>query len=128
MVVFKEILGTDCEDENSGYFIGLAYDFVYEISYCDHLIGQIYFSEYSDDSIYIQWVQIDNSVRNQGLLRRIIETTKSIFPSKTKIECQSSKEHIEKYKHLGFSVVLYDELRSMYEIELSYENEKESTI
>ena len=88
---------------------GLDYQFViYELKEENTVIGSI---EFIEDENFIENIYLDSKYRGRGHLRTIVNFLKKKYG---KLYCLPLKQHVEKFKHLGFSLYKEDGEDSYY--------------
>lgn len=105
------------------YYIGMSWDYCYNIFLDGKKIGRLFLSETVTDSMFVEWVELYKKFRGKGYLRQVIDCIEKEFPEKSCIEAESSKDNIEKYERIGFDVVAFDTLREMYSIQRRFKKE-----
>ena len=93
--------------------IGISWDEAFTVRLNNRTIGCLYLSVFND-SIHIEWVEIEEEYRGKGYLRDIVDCVKALFPEKQFITAEASCEHVEKYRHLGFLDDSYYDFREMW--------------
>ncbi len=82
-------------------------------------------SDYGNsDSIYIQWVELQEEYRGKGFMRSVIASLKNEFDEKKYVTAESSDDHLAMYLHLGFEITARDEFREMNSIRCCIGGEK----
>ena len=113
------------------YYIGLYWEYCYKILLDGKEIGIMFLvdgengSDYGNsDSIYIQWVEIQEEYRGKGYMRSMMDDLKKEFCEKKYVTAESSDDHLAMYLHLGFEVTARDEFREMNSIRCCIGGEK----
>lgn len=106
----------------SPYYIGVGWDWCYEIMLNGQPIGNIFLSE-GDDFIFIEWVELGAEFRGRGYIRQVIDCLIAEF-NVPFIMADTSDELLKMYEHLGFYPVERDDFREMTTVKMSTHKEE----